>query len=159
MAKLNPIFSSGMVLQAGKPARIFGTGEGHISISFLGATKSVDADGKWLIEFDAQNYGGPYTMNIDLNGEQITIEDIHFGDVYLLGGQSNMQFKMWERRESTDVYEGNENVRLFTVDRMEENTDEKFGMADGWVGLTKENAKDFSAIGYYVASEWQRIEK
>ena len=159
MAKLNPIFSSGMVLQAGKPARIFGTGEGHISISFLGATKSVDADGKWLIEFDAQNYGGPYTMNIDLNGEQITIEDIHFGDVYLLGGQSNMQFKMWERHESTDVYEGNENVRLFTVDRMEENTDEKFGMADGWVGLTKENAKDFSAIGYYVASEMAKDRK
>ncbi len=153
MVTLNPIFTNGMIMQANKPVRIFGSGEGAVDVDFLGQNKSITSNGEWLIEFDAQSYGGPYTMTVSLNGKKTEINDIYFGDVYLLGGQSNMQFKMWERREPTDVYEGNENVRLYTVDRMEENTEERFGMADGWVTLTKENAKDFSAIGYYVSQE------
>jgi len=153
MVTLNPIFTNGMIMQANKPVRIFGSGEGAVAVDFLGQSKSITSNGEWLIEFDAQSYGGPYTMTVSLNGKKTEINDIYFGDVYLLGGQSNMQFKMWERREPTDVYEGNENVRLYTVDRMEENTEERFGMADGWVTLTKENAKDFSAIGYYVSQE------
>ena len=153
MVTLNPIFTNGMIMQANKPVRIFGSGEGAVAVDFLGQSKSITSNGEWLIEFDAQSYGGPYTMTVSLNGKKTEINDIYFGDVYLLGGQSNMQFKMWERREPTDVYEGNENVRLYTVDRMEENTEERFGMADGWVTLTRENAKDFSAIGYYVSQE------
>lgn len=153
MVTLNPIFANGVILQANKPVRIFGQGKGAVTVKFLGETKSVLAKGEWLLEFDPQNYGGPHTMEVTLEGEKTVLSDIYFGDVYLLGGQSNMQFKMWERREPTDVYEGNENVRLYTVDRMEENTEERFGMADGWVTLTKENAKDFSAIGYYVSQE------
>lgn len=153
MVTLNPIFTNGMIMQANKPVRIFGSGDGAVAVDFLGQSKSITSNREWLIEFDAQSYGGPYTMTVSLNGKKTEINDIYFGDVYLLGGQSNMQFKMWERREPTDVYEGNENVRLYTVDRMEENTEERFGMADGWVTLTKENAKDFSAIGYYVSQE------
>ena len=153
MVTLNPIFSSGMILQADKPVRVFGTGRGEVIIEFLGQTKSVQANGIWLIEFEPQSYGGPYEMIVTLDREKTVVEDIWFGDVYLLSGQSNMQFKMWERREPTDVYEGNECVRLFTVDRIEENTEERWGTCDGWVTLTKENAKDFSAIGYYFAQE------
>ena len=153
MVTLNPIFSSGMIMQADKPVRVFGTGRGEVIIEFLGQTKSVQANGIWLIEFEPQSYGGPYKMIVTLDREKTVVEDIWFGDVYLLSGQSNMQFKMWERREPTDVYEGNECVRLFTVDRIEENTEERWGAKDGWVTLTKENAKDFSAIGYYFAQE------
>ena len=152
MVTLNPIFTNGAVLQANKAIKIFGEGSGVVEVSFLGQTKSISSNGKWLIELDAQNYGGPHTMTVTLDGEETVISDIYFGDVYFLGGQSNMQFKMWERNEPTDVYEGNENVRLFTVDRMEQGT-ERWGMADGWVTLTAENARDFSAIGYYLAHE------
>jgi len=159
MVTLNPIFTNGVILQANKTVKIFGDGDGEVTVEFSGQAKSVVSQGKWLIEFEAQNYGGPYTMYVTLDGEKTEITDIYFGDVYLLGGQSNMQFKMWERREPTDVYEGNENVRLFTVDRMEENTEERWGMADGWVTLTKENAKDFSAIGYYVSQELAKDRK
>ena len=95
MVTLNPIFANGMVMQAGKPARIFGTGTGKVSIDFLGQVKSVVANGEWLIEFEPQAYGGPYEMTACLDGEKKVINDIWFGDVYLLSGQSNMQFKMW----------------------------------------------------------------
>lgn len=153
MVTLNPIFTNDMILQANKPVRVFGNGTGDVTVEFLGKVQSVVSNGEWLVEFDAQGYGGPYEMNVTLDGVKTEITGIYFGDVYLLGGQSNMQFKMWERREPTDVYEENENVRLFTVDRMEENTEERWGVKDGWVTLTKDNAKDFSAIGYYVSQE------
>ena len=159
MVTLNPIFTNGVILQANKTVKIFGQGDGTVVIEFLGQTKSITSNGKWLIELNPQNYGGPYSMTVTLDNEKTEIYDIWFGDVYLLGGQSNMQFKMWERREPTDVYEGNENVRLFTVDRMEENTEERWGFKDGWVALTEENAKDFSAIGYYVSQELARDRK
>ena len=153
MVSINPIFTDGVVLQANKPVRIFGAGEGSVTVELLGESKSVFSKGEWLLEFEPQPYGGPYTLSITLDGNERKITDVYFGDVYLLGGQSNMQFKMWERREPTDIYEGNENVRLFTVDRMEENTEERWGASDGWVTLTKENGRDFSAIGYYTSLE------
>ncbi|MBO4983158.1 MAG: hypothetical protein J6D23_03785 [Clostridia bacterium] len=153
MITLNPIFANDMVMQAGKSVRIFGSGYGDVTINFLGKTKSTKASGKWLIEFEPQKYGGPNTLTLYADGTVTEIRNIYFGDVYLLSGQSNIQFKMWERREPSDVYEGNENVRLFTVDRIEENTEERWGVNDGWVTLTKDNAKDFSAIGYYVSQE------
>ncbi|MBE6674605.1 MAG: sialate O-acetylesterase [Ruminococcaceae bacterium] len=153
MVTLNPIFSNGMVMQANKPVRIFGKGQGCVTVEFLGQTKNATSQKEWLVEFEPQEYGGPYTMTISLDGKKTELSDIYFGDVYLLSGQSNIQFKMWERKEPADVYEGNENVRLFTVDRMEENTEERWGVADGWVTLTEENAKDFSAIGYYMSQE------
>ena len=153
MVTLNPIFSNGMIFQANKPVRIFGTGNGKVEIELFGVTKGVYANGEWLLEFSPHSYGGPYTMTTIIDGNKTEIIDIYFGDVYLLGGQSNMQFKMWERHEPADVYKGNENVHLFTVDRIEENTEERWGMKDGWITLTKENAKDFSAIGYYVSQE------
>lgn len=59
-----------------------------------------------------------------------------------------MQFKLRESSEPAENYKANENVRLFTVDRMEEG--EHFLSSDGWVPLTLENAQHFSAIGYYV---------
>ena len=94
MVTLNPIFTNGMIMQANKPVRIFGSGEGEVAVDFLGQSQSITSNGEWLIEFDAQSYGGPYTMTVSLNGKKTEINDIYFGDVYLLGGQSNMQFKM-----------------------------------------------------------------
>ena len=153
MVTLNQIFASNMIMQANKPVRFFGRGSGSVEITFNGETKKAEAKDGWLIEFEAVSYGGPYTVYVVLDKIFFSLKDIYFGDVYFLGGQSNMQFKMWERHEPDDVYKGNENVHLFTVDRIEENTEERWGMKDGWITLTKENAKDFSAIGYYVSQE------
>ena len=151
MVTLNSIFCDNMIMQANKPIRFFGSGDGNVTVEFCGVTKSVFAESKWLIEFDAVTYGGPYDVKVVLDGNVIYLENIYFGDVYLLGGQSNMQFKLWESSEPKENYKGNNNVRLFTVDRMEEG--ETFKTSDGWIELTRETAPNFSAIGYYVGQE------
>ncbi len=148
MLTLNSIFCSNMIMQANMPVRIFGNGCGEVKITLNGITKSCEAQGTWLIEFDAISYGGPYDIIVALDGIYSTLKNVYFGDVYLLGGQSNMQFKLWESSEPSENYKGNSNVRLFTVDRMEGG--EHFCSRDGWVELSKESAPYFSAIGYYV---------
>lgn len=150
MVTLNSIFASNMVLQANVPVRFFGDGVGKASVTLNGVTKETESDGKWLIEFEPFNYGGPYDISVGLDKTFFTLKDVYFGDVILLGGQSNMQFKLCESSEPKENYTGNSNVRLYTVDRME--LGEHFASRDGWVELTKENAPNFSAIGYYVAS-------
>ena len=151
MVTLNPIFCSNMIMQANQPVRFFGSGCGRASVCFNGITKELDALDDWEIEFDPVSYGGPYNITVGLDGIFFTLKDVYFGDVYILGGQSNMQFKLWESSESKENYKGNKNVRLYTVDRME--SGEHFCSRDGWVELTRENAAHFSAIGYYVSSE------
>ena len=152
MANLYPIFTSHMVLQANKPIRIFGSGSGKISVDFLGQTKHLCSTGNaWLLELDAHDYGGPYTMTVTLDGVDTVLDDIYLGDVYLLGGQSNMQFQLCESNESPENYTADENLRLFTVDRPEEGN--RFGAKDGWVTCRKELAGDFPAIGYYVGTQ------
>ena len=152
MAKLNPIFSSHMVLQANKPVRVFGSGSGEIVVDLLGQTKHLHSEGGfWLLELDPHDYGGPYTMTASLDGQETVLDDIWFGDVYLLGGQSNMQFMLCESNEPAQNYVSDENVRLFTVDRPEEG--DRFCIKDGWVSCRKEIAGDFPAIGYYVGTQ------
>ena len=150
MITLNSIFRSNMIFQAGLPVRFFGSGEGIVKITLDGVTKEASSNGDWLIEFEPFEYGGPYDITVMLNDIHFTLRSVYFGDVYILGGQSNMQFKLKESSEKVENYKGNENVRLYTVDRMEEG--EYFSSVDGWVELTEENAGNFSAIGYYVAT-------
>ena len=149
MITLNPIFTSNMIMQANMPVRFFGSGVGSVAITFNGNEKRFTSEkDSWLIEFEAVPYGGPYDIRVELDGIFITLHNIYFGDVYLLGGQSNMQFKLHESSEPKESYKGNSNVRLYTVDRME--AGEHFCSRDGWVELSSDTAPNFSAIGYYV---------
>ncbi|MBQ2784879.1 MAG: hypothetical protein IJF02_00015 [Oscillospiraceae bacterium] len=149
MATLNPIFASHMVFQANQPIRIFGSGCGKVTVSLAGQTSTVCSTGPdWLIELDSRDYGGPYSMEVVIDSGQTVLKDIYFGDVYLLGGQSNMQLKLRKTNESPECYVMNDDVRLFSVDRPEEG--ECIFSRHGWVLCTKELAGEFPAIGYYV---------
>ena len=149
MVTLNPIFSSDMILQANQEVRFFGQGNGHVAITLDGVRKETDADGEWIIEFDPFGYGGPYDILVELDTIFFHLRRVYFGDVILLGGQSNMQFKLKESSEPVESYASVENARIFTVDRMEDG--EYFSQRDGWVDLSLENVPNISAIGYYVA--------
>ncbi len=145
---LSSLFRDHMILQANAPIRIFGTGCGTVQISFLGHTVQLRADGDWVAELPPMHYAGPYAMDIQLNEEHITLSDVYLGDVYLLAGQSNMEFKL--RESSTDMlcYDDDDRIRFFMTGRMEPG--ERFAPGDGWVPCTQSNAPDLSAIGYFL---------
>lgn len=149
--KLNQIFTSHMVFQANKPIRIFGEGKGRISVEFAGNIfeKTVDTD-KWLLELSAMDYGGPYDMKILLDGEEKLLSDIYIGDVYLLAGQSNIEFSLEGTNFPEELYEDCPLVRAYMQDRL--TLSPNIRSEDGWMvcGNT-DKLKFWSAIGYHMA--------
>lgn len=152
MIKLNPIFADGIVFAANKPIRIFGVGNGHVSVSFLGEPVEQDAQGDWCLELSARSYGGPYTMDLTLDGKNITISDVYVGEVILLAGQSNIEFKMRESKDYPELSETNNLLRLFSLNKISKN--DFYDPTDKWVPCdSKEGIKYWSAIGYETGLE------
>jgi len=148
--KLNGLFRDGAVLQAGKPVRIFGEGAGNISVSFLGRKATACSSGEsWLVELPACPYGGPYEMKITLDGEETVLHDIWLGDVYIISGQSNMQFKLRESDVPAEDYRSNSFVRLYSTETYKY---ERFTPADGWLECRAGYAGDWSCIGYLASN-------
>ena len=76
------------VFQAEKKVRIFGDGEGEIVVSVCGVqVKAVAQNGKWMAELPPMPYGGPYDMTVTDGRDTLTLNDVWFGDVFLLAGQ------------------------------------------------------------------------
>lgn len=150
--KLNSIFSSNMVFAANKSIRVFGEGEGEIKVTFAGSeTKTISENGKWEAEFEPMDYGGPFELKITSGSEEISLNDIYVGEVYLCAGQSNIEFKMRESNTPEELYKSNNMFRYFSVDKIAEN--DYFDAADGWVLCEKETIKEWTALGYLTGSE------
>lgn len=153
--ELNQIFRSHMVLQANKPVNIFGKGEGTVKVEINGKTSETMAKGDWIITLPPSDYSGPHIMKITMNEETVALHDIYFGDVLLIAGQSNLQFKLNLSTYPKENYESNDKIRLFSSKRPEEGS-EVFFPEDGWVTLDAENAGHWTAVGYHTALELQK---
>ena len=142
----SPLFRSHMVLPVGKPLKVFGTGDGTAVVSFNGATaRCVSSNGTWCATLPPQVYGGPCSLVMDFGDRTVTCEDVYVGEVYILAGQSNMQFKLEESATPKESYADVPLMRSFTAPRPEP---EPYSPKDGWVVCARENAGKWSAIGY-----------
>jgi sialate O-acetylesterase len=92
---VSPMFGDNMVLQRGKSDPIWGWAKpgDEIEVEIAGHTaKAVaDADGRWQAEIQLPAPGGPYTLKITGQNESVEFHEILVGDVWLCGGQSNME--------------------------------------------------------------------
>ena len=177
--ELAKIFAKGMIFQANKPIYVFGTGNGHASAEIAGAKGSAVSDNeKWCIELPSHDYGGPYTLTVYMNDFSVEINDVWFGDVYLLAGQSNIQFKLLNTNTPREYYETNENLKMFSVDLLVDYgkhvmTDngwmsldadgklipvrgEHFFAKDGWVSAKEDEVQFWSALGYLFGNALQK---
>lgn len=88
---LPPILSSHMVLQRNIQVPIWGTADSGeaVTVKFRDQQKqtTADADGKWLIKLDPLKAGGPDVLTVN----DITLDDVLVGEVWVGSGQSNMQ--------------------------------------------------------------------
>ena len=89
--KLPPVISSHMVLQREQAVPIWGTaapGE-KVTVKFRGQAKEATADdqGKWAVKLDPLTAGGPDVLSVN----NLQLEDVLVGEVWVGSGQSNMQ--------------------------------------------------------------------
>ena len=163
--RLATIFTTGMVFQREMPIRVFGEGKGKVKIEFCTEVREYEntSDEKWEIEFPPMSAGGPYSMKIDIDGEKKVLEDILVGDVWICGGQSNME-QILARTDNGLEYAENcreENIRFFTVPRRlvkdEPYTCWHFFLSENmdtpWEICDTESAWYFSAIGFHFAKK------
>ena len=158
--RISSIFSNGMILQRDQENHIRGQFEPGeiISASLNGQDLSVAQDEKELtfcIVVPAQQAGGPHSIKISTQTETIELEDILFGDVYVLGGQSNMELPLalttdehLDEIESADFAE----IRHFEVPKIPL-FGKKWDILEGgkWVKADQKDILGFSAIGFYFA--------
>lgn len=165
--KIASIFTDHMVLQADRPIKIFGEGKGRVTITFIGEEYQINSkEENWCATLPPRQYGGPYEMKIDLNGETILLRDIMIGEVWIAAGQSNMEFPLYKSLGGIDDAKGcdDDKIRFFTVPRRrEKNTPEygdHFGLTEAedlpWQCCCEKTALTFSAIGYYTAKALSR---
>ena len=101
--RLTSFFSDGMILQRETENCIWGYAENSTRIScFLGdrpiVTKAME-NGYFECWIPKMEAGGPWEIRISDGRESICIVDVLFGDVFLLGGQSNMELPIERVRE------------------------------------------------------------
>jgi len=80
---------------------------------------TADSEGNWNVTIPPTPAGGPFSIDVaSSSGETATLDDVLFGDVWLCGGQSNMQFTVIQAYNgSVEANNANNypNIRLFSV--------------------------------------------
>ena len=156
--RLPSIIGDHMVLQANSNVKIWGWAEPNKEVLIIPSwsqdtvrTKST-GDTKWLASIQTPAADNrTYTLTVQTQQRKIEVKDILVGQVWLCGGQSNMNYSA--AKGITDMQEElqkpmNPTIRLFTVTRNSSNWYQK--ECEGkWQVCNAKSALWFSAVGYF----------
>lgn len=169
--KLPAIFSDHMVLQRESDVALWGWAAPGVKVEIVGdflaqpATCTADAQGAFHARVHTGVAGGPHKFEVREAGARSgrSVSDVWFGEVWLCGGQSNMEMPVapvdgyagvrdWQKElQAANIPE----LRYFDVP----NTVSAGPAQDckgQWVVSTSDSAQHFSATGFFFAREIQR---
>ncbi|WP_199913358.1 sialate O-acetylesterase [Flagellimonas amoyensis] len=155
---LPKIIQDSMVLQRNAKITIWGwasPGE-HITGNFNGKRRktTANAQGDWNLEFPKMTAGGPYMLKLSGKNE-IVLEDILIGDVWLCSGQSNMvhQMDIHDVTYAEDIANANyPEIRHFKVPTKTDLQGPSKDINGGsWQAAVSEEVRPFSAVAYFFA--------
>ncbi|MDR2673292.1 MAG: sialate O-acetylesterase [Opitutaceae bacterium] len=160
------LFTDHMVLQHGKPIYVWGTaapGE-RVQVS-LGALASggasADGEGNWLVELPAQPVAAsPLTLGI--RGEnEVRVEDVLIGEVWLGSGQSNMGVSAggttdWDSVQKEIAAGDFSRVRVFQMAWTASDAPRRDLGGARWRVSDNNSLRNFSAVMVYFARALQR---
>ena len=156
MPALAALCSDHAVLQRDRPLRLHGsaTPGAEVTVRFAGHTATTRADdgGRWEAALPALPAGGPHVLEAADATGTVTARNLHVGEVWLCGGQSNMEWSLAQSGSSETEVHGAQfpAIHLFRVPRrpsLQAETD----VAAHWTPCTPETARDFSAVAYHFA--------
>ncbi|HHU61129.1 MAG TPA: sialate O-acetylesterase [Natronincola sp.] len=156
---LAQVFGNGMVLQRDMPITIWGKAGANesLNVEFRDKRYTVETQpsGDWQLKLEPMSAGGPFELRITNGFEEIMISDVLIGDVWLLGGQSNMEFPI---NRTLDLYEDEVRnaehsfIRQLQVPMVYDFSAPREDLSGGeWRSVTPETIMDFSAVGYFFA--------
>jgi sialate O-acetylesterase len=155
--RLPGIFGDHMVIQQKMTVPVWGwadSGE-RVTVSLAGQTKTATANpqGKWCVELDALQAGGPHVLTVKGNNA-VKIEDVLVGEVWIGSGQSNMAMTVSRSKdfEKEKAAAGLPKLRMFTVKRKTAETPQS-DCEGQWQVSSPETVGGFSAAAYFFGRE------
>ena len=154
------LFSDGAVLQRDQPLPVWGwsTPGAKIEVAFDGHSAKATAagDGTWRVELPAHAAGGPYTLTVRKNnGDTVTVRDVLVGDVWLVSGQSNMEWPVLESANAqAEIARANDpRIRHFKVPTSWAETPQTRLAGGEWQAASPQTVGEFSAVAYFFARD------
>lgn len=154
-------FQDHAVLQREKPLPVWGTAKAGATVEvWLGdehQTAVADAAGRWKVTFAPRPASSdPLTLRIQSGEQSLTVADLLIGDVWLAGGQSNMEwvFRRLPEAAKASAQANFPTLRYFTGPDMEAGTPQSQRIGE-WLVCSPSTVGDFSGAAYYFARALQ----
>lgn len=164
--RLHSFLQDGMVIQQNQPFRLWGKSVAGVKIrakaswSTAEYTATVAEDNTWQLDIPvsaAPADNAPQSIVISTTKQTAALRDLLIGEVWLLGGQSNMAFAMNQVRDASSEIAAADypSIRFFTVQPSNaadpiydwrEAMPEPYGK---WYATSPATAGAQSAVGYY----------
>jgi len=158
---LPSLLSAHAVLQKSDHTQIWGkaaAGEKvNISLGSAHAKTTAGGDGKWKVSMDVSGIGeGPFDLTVE-GANRLVVPDVLIGEVWVCSGQSNMAFGLSRAAEGAQEIPQSANVMLrqFRVANAASPTEED-DCKGAWITARPENAKEFTAVGYFFGKKLQQ---
>lgn len=155
--RLPSVLSDGVILQRDCPVKIWGKADPgeKIDVRLAGrkATAVAGADSAWCATLDPVGAGGPYTLEVN----DLRVDDVLFGDIYLCSGQSNMELPvnrvMDFFRDEVGSY-SNDCIREFKTPKEYAFHGPRTDVSPSrWKKARPGEAEQFGALVYFMARE------
>jgi sialate O-acetylesterase len=158
------VIGSHMVLQQQSDVALWGTADAGEEVTVAPswtkevATTKAGADGRFRVKVKTPAAGGPFTITIR-GKNTIELDDVLVGEVWLCGGQSNMEWAFAyggvldlekERAAANDPQ-----IRLCDTPNRAALAPESDGTFE-WTPCTPESVNGFSCVGYFFARELRK---
>lgn len=151
---LPKLFGDGMVVQREEAISVWGKGVPgeNVRVSLAGAVTSgtVEEDSTWLLKLPELPAGGPFELEVN----KLKIEDVYIGDVWVAGGQSNMEWRLKSQvigAEQEFSEGGNPHIRFFKVPNSYSAVELEDVVGGEWKVADSVNMRDFSAVAWFFA--------
>ena len=155
MLRAAAVFSDHMVLQRERPIVVFGEADAPVTAVMGDARAQAEPQaGRFRLTLPALPAGGPHTLMLECGGERATFTDVMVGEVWLCGGQSNMEFTLITGKDGAAeaASAGDDMLRFYTVNE-EADVDEAMlrrERATCWKALRPGTCGDVSAVAYFA---------
>lgn len=165
------VFSDNMVLQRNRFISFFGDADDDFSVTvtlfnengkILSQNKAASHDGKWKVKLEPQSAQNNCKIDISATDGTASINktfsNVCIGEVWLAGGQSNMEFELQNCTEGPDELTNQKddpNVRFYYTNKIAWK-DEHFYEAEKntcWQTWESNGKKSWSAVGYFFAKK------
>lgn len=153
------VFSDGCVLQRNKKICIFGTGETgkKVEVELNGSVVCTTVeDEKWKVFLPPMEASDGLILRAVSEETKIELKDVAIGEVWLAGGQSNMEFTISQDKNGADILKNDKpNVRFYYTPKYEYESAEfeHLSTESHWTYFNDPDGAraNWSAVGYMFA--------